>query len=893
MLKVSTFCSGVGSPEQAIKNLGIEHEVVLTAEIDKYARQTYLANHHTNKMINDMTAPDYEGEEWYSDINISGLPCQSFSLAGKRSGELDPRGLLFFDFLRYVKNQQPKYFIIENVKGLLSSKSCITYRNTLYLLLHNFNKITKWEQLNSDQNSLNILSQNISNYLLLNFAKKLNLRTDKSGTYLNVKQGLSYETLEQRVGSGLKRRLKFLEERIYQITKKYNCCQTERIQQLEEQEADLDLLQDQLYLIENLIPLVTNLLEKTVDIDVNTQLFSNNLLEENLKTGKLYTTLTELNSITDSKTFFYVLESNIIRLIILALDLSPNLWKEIWLILTKKKEFIGLKTFDIWTSNLSNLLYNLHWQVLNTKDYGLPHNRERVFLIGIRNDLPNDFNFPKTIPLKLRLKDILEDEVDEKYYLSEKLIAGFMNKPSIESFPFQPLEIETDKVCPKITARIHKCSSSDPYLKIPSATKSGYEIAMEGDSINLEHPNSETRRGRVGKQVAQTLTTSCNQGVVQLNPSLESGGKQPYQQNRVYDSEGIAPALCRGKSDLNVTEIIQLNNPKHSNDRIYSDEGLSPTLNTMQGGNRQPFIQVIGSTGGKNDHNSRIYGTDGISPTILAGNNGGGQSPVKHLTHDYRIRKLSPLECFRLQGFSDEFVDKNNFIKSINKQGILVYICNEFKNKLLCNAKLKNVIEKQGEGDIASCTIKDSESMGTQISFLNTPIEEIKNAKYQVAIELFTQKDFVYHTTTPIENMEMLYTLTKEGKMLSTELSHPVEKEELEKMGDQNTDLLLRIILDENWKKEKLYIISTLIHTIMKSVTCMCMNQSQNTLRCIVSYEELPKKQKQPTKNSFEMESFVLKTANTSYVSSGQLYKQAGNSISVPVIQAILKNLLT
>ena len=78
--------------------------------------------------------------------------------------------------------------------------------------------------------------------------------------------------------------------------------------------------------------------------------------------------------------------------------------------------------------------------------------------------------------------------------------------------------------------------------------------------------------------------------VIQINPSTESGGVQPYQQNRIYDSEGIAPALCRGKSDLNVTEIIQLNNLTHSNDRIYSDEGISPTLNTMQGGNRQPFI---------------------------------------------------------------------------------------------------------------------------------------------------------------------------------------------------------------------------------------------------------------------------------------------------------------
>ena len=133
-----------------------------------------------------------------------------------------------------------------------------------------------------------------------------------------------------------------------------------------------------------------------------------------------------------------------------------------------------------------------------------------------------------------------------------------------------------------------------------------------------------------------------------------------YQQTLEINENGTSNCLTSVQKDNLVVEgIIQLNNPKHSNDRIYSDEGLSPTLNTMQGGNRQPFIQVIGSTGGKNDHNSRIYSTDGISPTILAGNNGGGQSPVKHLTHDYRIRKLSPLECFRLQGFSDEFHQKS------------------------------------------------------------------------------------------------------------------------------------------------------------------------------------------------------------------------------------------
>ena len=61
---------------------------------------------------------------------------------------------------------------------------------------------------------------------------------------------------------------------------------------------------------------------------------------------------------------------------------------------------------------------------------------------------------------------------------------------------------------------------------------------------------------------------------------------------------------------------------------------------------------------GGNEMNSRIYDIDGLAPTLNAGNNGGGQSPVKHLTEDYRIRKLTPLECWRLQDFPDEAHEK-------------------------------------------------------------------------------------------------------------------------------------------------------------------------------------------------------------------------------------------
>lgn len=74
--------------------------------------------------------------------------------------------------------------------------------------------------------------------------------------------------------------------------------------------------------------------------------------------------------------------------------------------------------FEIVLNLLDEAGYNNYWQVLNAKDYGVPQNRERVFIISIRKDVDNgNFNFPEPFPLKLKLKDMLESEVDEKYYL--------------------------------------------------------------------------------------------------------------------------------------------------------------------------------------------------------------------------------------------------------------------------------------------------------------------------------------------------------------------------------------------------------------------------------------------------------------------------------------------
>lgn len=224
--------------------------------------------------------------------------------------------------------------------------------------------------------------------------------------------------------------------------------------------------------------------------------------------------------------------------------------------------------------------YHLYWKVLNAKEHGVPQNRERVFLVGIRDDKDNYFQFPREEHLTKRLKDVLENDVNEKYFLSEKMIDCLQNYES-DKFQVNTEMINNTDLARSLRAEMAKMGRQDNYLKIKSNTLKGYEEATEGDSINFSIPNSETRRGRVGKQVAQTIQTTCHQAVIQLNPSLESAGKQPYQQNRVYDSNGLCPALNSGQE--------------------------------MWGGN------------------------------------------IVTLPNEYRIRRLTPRECFRLMDFPDTF----------------------------------------------------------------------------------------------------------------------------------------------------------------------------------------------------------------------------------------------
>ena len=82
----------------------------------------------------------------------------------------------------------------------------------------------------------------------------------------------------------------------------------------------------------------------------------------------------------------------------------------------------------MFVKELEEYGYNVYWQVLNAKHYGIPQNRERVYCVIIRRDLYNGkFKFPEPIPLKATLSDMLEDDVDEKYYLSDEKVAEMVS----------------------------------------------------------------------------------------------------------------------------------------------------------------------------------------------------------------------------------------------------------------------------------------------------------------------------------------------------------------------------------------------------------------------------------------------------------------------------------
>jgi DNA (cytosine-5)-methyltransferase 1 len=175
------------------------------------------------------------------------------------------------------------------------------------------------------------------------------------------------------------------------------------------------------------------------------------------------------------------------------------------------KRFINL--FNEWIAFLESHGYKNYYQVLNAKDYGIPQNRERVFMVSSSSNLP--YTFPVKQNLEKKLIDFLEKEVDEKYFLSEKLIKNFSDTTNRNGFiRGNRFRLHDEKS--EYAYTISTCPGSratDNFIMVPQKTKLGYAIATLGDGIYTNRTHQ--KRGVVQKNMIPTLKTSPNDiGVV-------------------------------------------------------------------------------------------------------------------------------------------------------------------------------------------------------------------------------------------------------------------------------------------------------------------------------------------------------------------------------------------
>ncbi|MGL4646038.1 MAG: DNA cytosine methyltransferase [Cetobacterium somerae] len=200
-----------------------------------------------------------------------------------------------------------------------------------------------------------------------------------------------------------------------------------------------------------------------------------------------------------------------------------------YLLMENVKNLVGKKNkpdFDRWCKKLEELGYTNYWQVLNAKDYGVPQNRERVFMVSILGE-HKPYIFPGKEELKIRLKDVLETEVEDKFFLSEEYMQRFLKSKPISDTDIKIIGTtvgtgegtncrhwvhSTDGIIGALSATDYK---QPKQLLIKNATKKGYTEATPGDYINLQFPESETRRGRVQKEVSATLMCNDSNGVLE------------------------------------------------------------------------------------------------------------------------------------------------------------------------------------------------------------------------------------------------------------------------------------------------------------------------------------------------------------------------------------------
>lgn len=348
------------------------------------------------------------------------------------------------------------------------------------------------------------------------------------------------------------------------------------------------------------------------------------------------------------------------------------------------------KEFDMVLSDLDEAGYNSYYKVLNAKNYGIPQNRERVFIISIRKDLDNgQFKFPEPFDNGIRLKDILEDEVDEKFYLSDDKVQKFLNN-------FNQSELPVTTRNSDISATVRASYYKNGYRNICENIENGngYEGIVESNNVkqigNISNGNSSWKNPQTGRiyspdGISPTLNT-CGGG--QREPKIvQVGNINPSgrgMNGNVFSADGLAPTITTNKGEGNKVLIPQATkqgyiecevggvadlsypNSKTRRGRVQDGGKISPTITATETGvcrieKKERFFKQALETFENSDvyygdtvdaYNNRIN-QSGYSPTITTRPEG-FKTAILPVTKDIRIRKLTPKETWRLMGFSDQ-----------------------------------------------------------------------------------------------------------------------------------------------------------------------------------------------------------------------------------------------
>lgn len=452
MLRVGSDFSGVGAFNQALIRLGVEYKEVFACDMDKFARETFIHNYGEPEYY-PTNVYDREIPSESLDIYMTSPPCQAFSLAGKRLGKEDKRGILFFNSHEFIQVNKPRFFIFENVKGLLSDDGGRTFQ--------------EW----------------------------VNMLGGKSVNGVPV-----------------------------------------------------------LFPYEESVP------------------------------------------------------------------------------------------------------YHLYWQVLNAKNHGVPQNRERVFLIGIRDDVDNHFQFPREEHLTKRLKDVLEEEVFEKFYLSNERINTISN--SKRGIGWTDADKKEAANC--IISGYNKQPTDGEYIKIKSNLEKYYlsekmlnhlqNHNRSQDFIDKETINTNCITSNYSKQSSDLqylrIKSATSKGYEEATEDIWIADFRNDEGLRIR-KDNISPCMAARKhSETDVSTMAPL--VGYHNEKL--NQGVEQTLDTSCNQAVIKSVQIGQSEKTFAYKNGTIIGKENQEAFCIR-----SVQPNGICINDYKIRRLTPRECFRLMDFPDTF----------------------------------------------------------------------------------------------------------------------------------------------------------------------------------------------------------------------------------------------